>query len=95
MTTKIETQGTVKILQHESEILKNNPVEVAEDFDVPQPTAEQLREQQEQQEQQEQMMRQQMPGGPGGMPVPPAGAPKGKVPPAAPKAQAPKPEPKK
>ena len=77
------------------EILKNNPVEVPEDFDVPQPTAEQLKDMQDQQEQ---MMKQQMPGGPGGMTVPPPAGPQGKMPPpptAGPKAQMPKPEPKK
>ena len=76
------------------DIVKNNPVEVAEDFDVPQPTAEQLKDMQDQQMQQ----MQQMPGGPSGMPVPPGASPKGKmppIPPAGPKAQMPKPEPKK
>ena len=75
------------------DIVKNNPVEVAEDFDVPQPTAEQLKEMQDQQDQ---MMKQQMQGGPGGMTLPPGG-PKGKMPTApGPKGQITvKPEPKK
>ncbi len=65
------------------EILKNNPIEVAEDFEVPKPTEEQKKQMEEQQQQQ---MMQQMPGGPGGMPPPP---------PAGSKVQMPKPEPKK
>ena len=68
------------------EIVKNNPVEVAEDFEVPKPSEEDLKKMEEQQQQ---MMQQQMPSGPGGMPVPPPpAAPKGKTPPV-------KPEPKK
>ncbi len=87
---ELEKEKQKKVLD---EILKNNPVEVAEDFEVPQPTAEQLKDMQEQQQQ----MMPQMPGGPGGMPTsPPAGGPKGKMPmPEGPKAQMPKPEPKK
>ncbi len=74
------------------EIVKNNPVEVSEDFDVPKPSEEDLKKMQEQQQQ---MMMPGGPGGPGGpngMPVPPPGgpnAPKGKTPPVK------KPEPKK
>ncbi|MGI8786181.1 MAG: peptidylprolyl isomerase [Pyrinomonadaceae bacterium] len=60
------------------EIVANNPVEVAEDFDIPQPSEEDLKQMQQQ------MMQQQMPGGmpPNGMPPapPPAAAPKGKTP---------------
>ena len=81
------TLGEEKQKQVLDEILKNNPVEVAEDFDVPKPSEEDLKKMEEQQQQ----MMQQMPGGPGGpggMPMaPPSGAPKGKMPSA-------KPEPK-
>ena len=69
------------------DIVKNNPIEVAEDFEVPKPTEEQLKQMQDQQDQ----MMPQMPGGPGGMPSgmpPPPAGPKGKTPPV-------KPEPKK
>ncbi len=83
------TLGEEKQKQVLDEILKNNPVEVAEDFEVPKPSEEDLKKMEEQQQQQ---MMQQMPGGPdgpGGMPVPPpSDAPKGKNPSA-------KPEPKK
>ncbi len=72
------------------DIVKNNPVEVAEEFEIPKPTEEQIKQMQEQQDQM-------MPGGPGGMPSgmpgppPPPGA-KGKAPlPGGPKAQMPKP----
>ena len=81
----LEEQKQKQVLD---EILKNNPVEVAEDFEVPKPSEEDLKKMEEQQQQ---MMMQQMPGGPGGpggMPMPPPpGAPKGKMPPV-------KPEPK-
>ena len=85
--TMLEGEKQKQVLD---EILKNNPVEVAEDFEIPKPTEEELKQMQEQEEQ---MMQQQMPGGPGGMPVGPGGMPpppdpKGKTPPA-------KPEPKK
>ncbi len=68
------------------EIVKNNPVEVPEDFDVPEPTEEQMQQMQQQQMQQMQQM-QEMPQG-----MPPGAdadedAPQGKTPP--------KPQPKK
>lgn len=67
------------------DIVKNNPVEVAEDFEIPKPTEEQLKKMQEQQQQQQMMM---PPGGPDGMPPPPPAGPRGKTLPT-------KPEPKK
>ena len=72
------------------EIVKNNPVEVAEDFTIPEPTEEQMQQMMKQQQQQ-QMQMQGMP--PGGMPSDEEeeeveeDAPKGKTPP--------KPQPKK
>lgn len=72
------------ILQEEKQkqilddIVKNNPVEVPEDFEIPKPTEEQLKQMQEQQQQM--MMPPGGPGAPDGMPPPPA--PKGKTPPA-------------
>lgn len=83
----LEEEKQKKVLD---DIMANNPVEVAEDFDVPQPSEEELKQMQEQQQQ---MMMQQMPGGamPDGMPPPPGG-PKGKNPPVK---QMPNPEPKK
>jgi len=59
------------------EIVANNPVEVAEDFDIPVPSDEEI------QEMRDQMMQQQMPQGmsPEGMPDAPPPAPKAKVPP--------------
>ena len=81
----LEQQKQKQVLD---DILKNNPVEVAEDFDVPKPSEEDLKKMQEQQQQ---MMQQQMPGGmPDGMPPP--GGPKGKIPQMKPM---PKPETKK
>ncbi len=68
------------------EIVKNNQIEVAEDFEIPKPSDEDIKKAQED------MMQQQMPPGmsPNGMPPPPpAAAPKGKVP------SPPKPAPKK
>jgi parvulin-like peptidyl-prolyl isomerase len=68
------------------EIVANNPVEVPEDFDVPEPTEEQMQQMMQQQQQMQQM--QGMP--PGGMPSDEEeedDAPKGKTPP--------KPQPKK
>lgn len=58
------------------EIVANNPVEVAEDFDIPQPSEEDL------QQMQQQMMQRQMPNGmsPGDIPTAPPDAPKGKTP---------------
>ncbi len=38
------------------EIVANNPVEIAEDFDVPAPSDEQMQQMQQQQQQQQQMM---------------------------------------
>jgi parvulin-like peptidyl-prolyl isomerase len=67
------------------EIVKNNPVEVPEDFDVPEPTEEQMQQMMKQQQQMQQM--QGMP--PGGMPAgeddEEGAAPQAKTPPAAPK----------
>ena len=60
------------------EIVKNNPIEVAEDFEIPKPSEEEMKKAQEE-------MMQQMPGGmmPPGMQPPPSApdAPKGKTPP--------------
>ena len=69
--TELEKDKQKQILD---EIVKNNPVEVAEDFTIPPPSPEQLPDAQEQQQQ----MRQQMSGGDEGMPVgppPPNGKP--------------------
>ena len=78
---KLEEEKQKQVLD---EIVKNNPVEVAEDFKVPEPSQEELQQMQQQQMQQQQMMQQQMMG-----PQSNDGkeAPKGKTPP--------KPEPKK
>ena len=73
----LEEQKQKQVLD---EILKNNPVEVAEDFEVPKPSEEDLKKMEEQQQQ----MMQQMPGDPGGMPPGPPTAPNGKMPPAKP-----------
>lgn len=78
---KLEEEKQKQVLD---EIVKNNPVEVAEDFTVPQPSQEELQQMQQQQMQQQQMMQQQL-----SAPQPNDGkeAPKGKTPA--------KPEPKK
>ncbi len=70
--SKLEEEKQKQVLD---EIVANNPVEVAEDFDIPKPSEEDLKQMQEQ------MMQQQMPQGmpPQGMQPPPS-APKGKVP---------------
>jgi len=66
------------------EIVANNPVEVAEDFDIPVPSDEELEKIQQQMMQQQQMMmqQQQMPQGmsPENMEMAPPSAPKGKAP---------------
>ncbi len=76
---KLEEEKQKQVLD---EIVANNPVEVAEDFEIPKPSEEDMKNMQEQ-------MMQQMPGGmsPEDMPEPPPPAPKGKV--------QPKPEPRK
>ncbi|HXH69971.1 MAG TPA: peptidylprolyl isomerase [Pyrinomonadaceae bacterium] len=67
------------------EIVKNNPVEVPEDFNVPEPTADQMQQMMKQQQQMQQQQMQQMQGmPPGGMPSDEdeeEEAPKGKTPP--------------
>ncbi len=75
---QLEKEKQKKVLD---EILANNPVEVAEDFKVPEPSQEELQQMQQQMMQQQQQMQQGMP--PGMQPP----APNGKTPP--------KPEPKK
>lgn len=84
---KLEEEKEKKLLE---EIVASNNIQVPADFDVPQPTAEQLQQMQQQRQQQ-------MQPPPGGMPPgaePPAGGPPkpGK---ADPKKPEPKPEPKK
>ena len=79
---QLEKEKQKKVLD---EIVANNPVEVAQDFTIPEPSKEDL--QQMQQQMQQQQMQQGMPQGmPPGMPP---SAPKGKTPPPV------KPEPKK
>ena len=81
--TQLEEERQKQVLD---EIVKNNPVEVPEDFTVPEPSEEQMQQMMKQQQQMQQM--QGMP--PGGMPSDEEeeeDAPKGKTPP--------KPEPKK
>ncbi len=78
---KLEEDKQKQVLD---DIVKNNPIEVAEDFDIPKPSDEDIKKAQEE------MMQQQMPPGmsPNGMPpsgMPPPPAPKGKVPPPPPK----------
>ncbi len=79
---QLEKEKQKKVLD---EIVANNPVEVAQDFTIPEPSPEEL------QQMQQQMQQQQMPQGmpPGMKPGGPPPAPNGKVPPVA------KPEPKK
>ncbi len=74
---QLEKEKQKKVLD---EIVANNPIEVPEDFKVPEPSQEDL------QQMQQQMQQQQMQGMPQGM-QPPSSAPQGKMPP--------KPEPKK
>lgn len=70
---KLEEEKQKQVLD---EIVASNPVEVAEDFEIPKPSEEDMKNMQEQ-------MMQQMPQGmsPGGMEPPPS-EPKGKTPPA-------------
>ena len=74
---QLEKEKQKKVLD---EIVAGNPIEVPEDFKVPEPSQEDL------QQMQQQMQQQQMQGMPQGM-QPPSSAPQGKMPP--------KPEPKK
>lgn len=83
-----KTLGEEKQKKILDDIVKNNPVEVPEDFEIPKPSEEDLKKIEEQRQQ---MM---MPGGPDGMPMAPGSpdapkAPKDKTPPAK------KPEPQK
>jgi parvulin-like peptidyl-prolyl isomerase len=67
------------------EIVKNNPVEVPEDFDVPEPTEEQMQQMMKQQQQMQQMQGMPPGGMPGGEDDEEGDAPPAKAPPAAPK----------
>jgi parvulin-like peptidyl-prolyl isomerase len=67
------------------EIVKNNPVEVPEDFDVPEPTEEQMQQMMKQQQQMQQMQGMPPGGMPGGEEDAESAAPQAKAPPAAPK----------
>lgn len=69
--TKLEDEKEKKLLE---EIVASNNVSVPADFDVPEPTAEQMQQMQQRQQQQMQMPPQGMP--PGAEGPPPAGAPK-------------------
>jgi hypothetical protein len=73
---KLEEEKQKQVLD---EIVANNPVEVAEDFDIPKPSEEDMKKMQEQ-------MMQQMPQGmsPEGLEAPPTAAPKGNAPTKAP-----------
>ncbi len=82
---QLEKEKQKKVLD---EIVANNPVEVAQDFTIPEPSPEELQQMQQQMQQQQQMPQGMPPGmKPGGPPPPPA--PNGKTPPVV------KPEPKK
>ncbi|MEO6589243.1 MAG: hypothetical protein ABIP06_08035, partial [Pyrinomonadaceae bacterium] len=90
--TQLEEEKQKQVLD---EIVKNNPVEVPEDFNVPEPTKEQMDQMMKQQQQQMQQMQQMQGGGKPGMP-PGAGADEDEDAPPPPSAKAPvKPQPKK